>query len=174
MQKFKNCGKQGHTYKVCRAPSGGATATKAPKKTPPRRQQNYLEESEDQPFGLFTVRDKGDPSILVDLIINGTPITMTFDTGASISIIPEKTYQTQLPQLQLHKSQLLLRTYTEEPLKICGEAQVRVTYKDQQHNLSLVMVGGSSPPLLGRNWLQQIKLDWKEIIIVTTYLKSLL
>ena len=107
MQKCKNCGKQRHTYKVCRAPSGGTTctATKAPEKTPPRRQQNYLEESEDQTFGLFTVRDKGDLSILIDLSINGTPNTMTLDTGASISIISEKTYQTQLPRLQLHKSQ---------------------------------------------------------------------
>jgi len=59
---------------------------------------------------LFTVRDKGDPIILVDLSINGTPITMTLDTGVSLSIISEKTYQTQLPQLQLYKSELLLRT----------------------------------------------------------------
>ena len=59
-------------------------------------------------------------------------------------------------------------------MKICGETQVRVTYKDQQHNLPLVVVGGSGPPLLGRNWLQQIKLDWKEINIVSTNLESLL
>ena len=67
---------------------GWATATMAPEKTQPRRQQNYLEET----FGLFTVTDKGDPSILVDLSINGTPVTMTLVTGASISIISEKTY----------------------------------------------------------------------------------
>jgi len=72
-------------------------------RTQPKRQNNYLEVS----FSLFTVSDKGNPSILVDLI-NGTPITMTLDTGASISIISEKTYQTQFPQLQLYKSELLL------------------------------------------------------------------
>ena len=68
-------------------------------------------------FGLFTVNGKVNSSILVDLSIDGTPITMTLDTGASVSIISEKTHQTQLPHLQLSSSGLLLRTYTLE-LKI--------------------------------------------------------
>ena len=99
----------------------------------PKSQQNYVEESEDQPFGLFTVKGKVNSSILVDLSIDGTPITMTLDTGASVSIISEKTHQTQLPHLQLSSSGLLLRTYTGEPIKICRQTQVSVTYKDQQH-----------------------------------------
>ena len=123
---------------------------------------------------MFTVKDAVHSGILIDLSINGTPITMTLDTGPSISIISEKTYKTQLPHLHLHKSDILLRTYTGETLTICGENQVVVKYKNQQYNLPLVVVEGDGPPLFGRNWLQQITLDWKEIGMVTTNLDSLL
>ena len=99
---------------------------------------------------------------------------MTLDTGASISIISEKTLKTRLPQLQLRKSNILLRTYTGEPLKICGETDVCVKYNDQQCHLQLVVVEGEGPPLFRRNWLQEIKLDWKEISMVSISLESLL
>ena len=36
------------------------------------------------------------------------------------------------------------------------------------------MVEGKGPPLFGRNWLQEIKLDWKEISMVSISLESLL
>ena len=117
-QKCRNCGKQGHTYKVCRAPPTESTnATEKSQPTPPqagvhpRKHQNYV---------------------------------------------------------------ILLRTYTGETLTICGENQVIVKYKNQQYNLPLVVVEGDGPPLFGRNWLQQITLDWKEIGMVTTNLDSLL
>ena len=131
-------------------------------------------ESEDQAFGLFTVKSNANSGILVNLSINSTPIAMTLDTGASISIISELTLKTRLPQLQLRKSNILLRTYTGEPLKICGETDVCVKYNDQQCHLQLVVVEGEGPPLFGQNWLQEIKLDWKEISMVSISLESLL
>ena len=100
---------------------------------------------------MFTVKDAVYSGILIELSINGTPITMTLDTGASISIISEKTYKTQLPHLRLHKSDILLRTYTGETLTICGENQAFVKYKNQQHHLPLVVVEGDGPPLFGQN-----------------------
>ena len=56
--------------------------------------------------------------IMVNLAINGTPMTMTLDTGASISVITQKSYKANLPNLKLHKSEVLLKTYTGEPLKV--------------------------------------------------------
>ena len=99
---------------------------------------------------------------------------MTLDTGACFSIISEKTLKTRLPQLQWRKSNILLRTYTGESLKICRETDVCVKYNDQQCHLQLVVVEGEGLPLFGRNWLQEIKLDWKEISMVSISLESLL
>ena len=178
-QKCRNCGKQGHTYKVCKAPPTESTSpTEKSHPTPPqagthpRNHQSYFVEPEE--LGLFTVKDATHSGIFIELSINGTLITMTLDTGASISIISEQTYQTQLPHLHLHKSDILLRTYIGETLTVCGETQVCVTYKKQQYHLPLVIVEGNGPPLFGRNWLQQITLDWKEISMVMTNLDALL
>ena len=125
-------------------------------------------------FTVNTLDGQSDSSINVELLINGTPLKMTLDTGASVTIISSVTWQKQLPNLKLQQSNMLLKTYTGEPLKLQGEAQVTVCYKDQKVELPLIVVKGSGPLLLGRNWLQKIILDWREIKYVSTSLEGLL
>jgi len=76
--------------------------------------------------------------------------------------------------LKLQQSEILLKTYTGEPLKLQGEVQVMVCYKNQEVKLPLIVVKGDGPPLLGRNWLQDIVLDWKEIKYISTSLDGIL
>jgi hypothetical protein len=40
-----------------------------------------------------------------------------------------------------------------------GTIQAKVTYESQTAELSLVIVKGDGPTLLGRNWLERIKLN---------------
>ena len=47
---------------------------------------------------------------------------------------------------------MLLKTYTGEPLKLPGEAQVIVCYKDQKFKLPLVVEKGDGPPLLVKHY----------------------
>ena len=42
---------------------------------------------------------------------------------------------------------MLLKTYTGEPLKLQGEAQVTVCYKDQKVELPLIVAKGDGPPI---------------------------
>jgi len=44
---------------------------------------------------------------------------------------------------------------------------VPVVYKQQELLLPLIVVDGDSPPLLGRNWLEQLKLNWHNIFHVS-------
>ena len=44
---------------------------------------------------------------------------------------------------------------------------VKVEYKDQSHNLTLMVMKGDGPNLFGRDWLQYFQLDWKTIGIAT-------
>lgn len=37
------------------------------------------------------------------------------------------------------------------------------TYGGKEEDLGLVVVGGSGPGLLGRDWLSRLRLDWREI-----------
>ena len=49
-----------------------------------------------------------------------------------------------------------------------GAITVNVQYHEQSATLPLVVVRGSGPTLLGRDWLQKITLDWKGIHQVQT------
>ncbi len=93
--------------------------------------------------------------ITVTATVNGAKVPMQVDTGAALSIISEETYRTlwladAAPNLQ--ESDVKLKTYTGSVIVVKGILEVEVKYKD---NLSLVVVEGSGPSLLGRS-----NMDW--------------
>ena len=61
----------------------------------------------------------------------------------------------------------MLKTYTGEHIKVLGSIDVNVIYKNQKKQLPLLVVAGDGPSLFGRNWLQQIKLDWSGLHAVS-------
>lgn len=50
---------------------------------------------------------------------------------------------------------------------VCGEVHLPVVYEQQELVLPLIVVDGDGPPLLGRNWLEQLKLNWSSIFHVS-------
>ena len=99
---------------------------------------------------------------------------MEVDTGAALSVISETTRLAIFLEHTLHPSTLILKTYTDERLKVTGTLNVRVRYGDQKQKLVLVVVAGNGPSLLGRNWLKYICLDWSSIFAVRTARKKTL
>lgn len=123
---------------------------------------------DDELFELFTVysaQDKAD-GIYIDLQLNGTTVSMQLDTGASLSLIPENIYKDKLKDCMLRPTSIHLASYTGDKIPVLGEIKVPVTYEGQQCSLPLIVVKGDKPPLLRRNWLQKISLNWKEIFIL--------
>ena len=116
--------------------------------------------------GVIQTRAPSQP-IRVKVEINGRPVTMEVDTGAAVSLMSEKNWKDVLSGTPLKKSSLILQTYTAEQMPVVGECQVAVQYGDQQKMLTLYVVKGHGPSLLGREWLRSIQLDWKSIGQVT-------
>ena len=114
------------------------------------------------------------PSIKVDLKVNNVEVVMELDTGASLTIMSEKTFKHRLPHLELQPSAVILKTYSGEQLTVLGQAQVKVAYKNQEIEAPLIVLAGDDPTLFGRNWLQLLQLDWKEIRYMTTAIDTLL
>ena len=56
-----------------------------------------------------------------------------------------------------------MQTYSKEPIAVVGTTDVQVAYEGQTAILPLVIVRGEGPTLLGRNWLSQIRLNWRKI-----------
>ena len=99
--------------------------------------------------------------------LNGTELKMEMDTGASLSLISEETCHkvweanSAPPFLP---STANLRTYTAEKIATLRRIEVEVIINAQTAHLSLVVVKGAGPSLLGVGWLQELWLDWKQNI----------
>ena len=174
-----NCGKRGHIATVCRSPKKKRQPGRHPSKksglgtkyvTTTRNQEPDSEEDvNDESLPLYTVGGGATPPIKVPLLVDGKSLTMELDTGAAITIVSEKQYKDLFSHLPLKESQVLLKTYSGEQLPVVGDVTVRVQYEQQTQEMELTVVAGEGPSLLGRNWLQHLRLNWRDIIAVSQH-----
>ena len=166
------CKKKGHIARVCRSKAkqqrGGKTSTshKSLGKT------NVIHIDEKEVGTEYTVNHvdgtKKSP-YTVELSVNGAPLKMEVDTGAAVSLISEATYKRLWKNPpKLKPTTTRLRTYSGQQLVVLGTLVVNVEYETQQVARSLIVVKGSGPSLLGRDWLTMIRLDWKSLSVHQT------
>ena len=90
----------------------------------------------------------------------GKPVKMQLDTGASVALVSERLYKEKLKECPLQPASIRLSSYTGDTIPVLGQIQVPpVQYKGKEWTLPLVFVKGEKSALLGRNWLQNIKLN---------------
>ena len=106
----------------------------------------------------------GNYGIDIPFELEGINISMEPDTGAGVSIISEETYKKYFREIPLNPCTTKLHTYTKEAINVLGKIKVNVAYQGQHARLPLVVVKGTGPSLLGRDWLSVIKLDWARVI----------
>ena len=108
---------------------------------------------------------KGGPKVTLE--VAGRDLELDVDTGASVTVLPHHVHSQYLKHVQLQKSKIALRSYSGQPLRVVSEATVPIRYGDQ-HTMGqmLVVHAPSKPPVMGRNWLQSIKLDWQSLFMV--------
>ena len=169
----RTCGKIGHIAAVCNSGKGTkATSTRSPNHNTSSQKSrstraNYMEAEEvsnSDELHLFAIGTSSKPKPLTcEVIVEGNPLVMEIDTGAEVSVISEGTRQAIFPGLQPTKSSILLKTYTNEVMSVVGELQVKVQYGEQTETLKLIVVSGRGPSLLGRDWLQKLRLHWQNI-----------
>ena len=198
--KCHTCGKKGHLARMCKsAQDPGLPRDQRPRQPKGRykrhqnQQMKYVtEESEqgseefeqdseegemDSEYGLFQIRcvqGSSTAAIVVNPHINGVSLSMELDTGAAVSLVSKKTWERHFPGVKLTKSETLLKTYSGEKLKVEGQADVHVSYQEQEKTLPLIVVSGQGPFLWGRNWLAAIRLNWTQIKQVQKGLESVL
>ena len=156
--KCHGCGKIGHLKKVCRS-SNPQEAVRTVEDTSTSTQEQYeLYHLEDA-----TLPKTSENPYKVTLTIEGKSVQMEIDTGASLSLVSEHTYQELWPTASLQKTAVKLKTYTGTPLKVLGLMYATVCYEQQTVTLPLLVVAGVGASLVGRNWLEKIILNWKAI-----------
>ena len=86
------------------------------------------------------------PPIVVKLRVDDCTIIIEIDTGVSVSIMSEHTFQGLWPGRSLLSTDLKLRCYSMEPIAVLGCCYVNIGYKGQTaNNVLLVVVEGSVP-----------------------------
>jgi predicted aspartyl protease len=170
------CGKMGHIAKVCRSSKTissekgrqkpGKNFRKKKGRGPEMNKVEQTESDEELEYNLFSLKDKT-PPYSENLNVNGMDVNMEIDTGASFSVINEKTFQEisrGKKNLELKQTEIsLVRTFTGEKISPKGITEVVVEYNNQVRQLPVLVLNGSGPNLIGRNWLEKICLNWTSI-----------
>ena len=115
---------------------------------------------------MFNIRGTRGQPYRVTVQLNNHNLEMEIDTGASLSIISDETYQsfwTSQPKPELQPTTVKLHTYTQGSITVLGSITVDVAYKGQSKTLTLLVVAEQGQSLLGRNWLKELQLDWQEL-----------
>ena len=177
-QNCRKCGKKGHIAKVCRSSSSVSKSKDKESKdkekdkttsTSKQKLNNHKMELNSQTHdtpnleALFNVDNSTTPVITVTPTVNGIQLPMELDTGASVSLISERTWREQFQAAPLESTSVVLKTYTGQNLRVLGQLTVDVQYEQQRNSLPLLVVTGQGPPLLGRNWLAHIRLNWQQV-----------
>ncbi|EEC16206.1 hypothetical protein IscW_ISCW011925 [Ixodes scapularis] len=178
------CGRTGHLARVCRGgrTSGGQQQQQQPGSSPGSNQARgqggrrkktrrgraapgpgsssatvHVVADEPQIFDVWHLNKLSSvPPYLVSVEICGHPITMELDTGASVSVMPGKLFKRTFPGVSIEASDVMLRSYSGQLSQVQGWAQVSVRLGDREAILPLYLTKGSSPTLLGRNWIHSL------------------
>ena len=93
---------------------------------------------------------------------------LSYDTtfGDEDGILSEATYRviaetSEIPSLE--KSNIRLKTYTGEAIKVLGATTVNARYANQEATLSIQVVEGAGPDLMGRDWLAKFEVTLGEV-----------
>ena len=122
-----------------------------------------------QEYTLFHVHLGQNKPYEVTISVNGNPLRMKIDTGASVSVVDKETFNAirrgEKP-LEIQKSSVRLQSYTGGGIPVLGSVRVPVQHNSQTLTLPLLVTEGSGPSLLGRDWLHALRLDWHTIFSV--------
>ena len=80
-------------------------------------------------------------------------MSMEVDTGAAVSLMSQAVQERLFLQVTLQATTTNLQFYTGEAMKVVGKLPVTATYANQSKALTLNIVPGNGPTLLGREWL---------------------
>lgn len=172
--KFKDkicnqCKKEGHLAKVCLQPKMNAGND--------THNVTHEVDSIDDEFETHEIHNiigqgKDSDKFVIKIRIEGNPVEMELDTGASVSSISYNDFKNLNIVNKIFKTKATLKTYTGEPIYPKGVSFVNCcTYNGNKSFIGKVyIINKPVDPIFGREWMRQIGLDKK---INCTDIKSL-
>ena len=138
------CNRIGHLERVCRQ--------KKERKYVAEHIQSYVQPKKSPPH-----------SREVSLRVNNHVVAFELDTDVMSTIISEK-HWSAIGSPRLDRSNLPSKSYRGTSVMTEGECKVKVEHGNQVFNLSVIVMHGMSPTLLGLDWIKRLRLDLYGII----------
>ena len=160
------CGKRGHIARACPAKNNSKPSwSKHQRQLAQHRlsKTHALEEEEDAMLYNTSASYTTVKALMVEPTINGTPIRMELDTRSALLIIQDCLSRHHLSRLPLSPTSVVLKTYSGGRIIPLGVISVDIEYNGQYHNGKALILKTDGPPLFGRDWLQHIRIDWRNV-----------
>ena len=118
--KCHKCGRQGHLAKVCRTKGINLT----------ERIETHLPPSAHMDNVIFRVGNRESQPYQVVLKVNNQVVIMEVDTGAAVTIMSSKSFNSLFPRATSQETTFRLCTYMAKEIPILGQKSVNVQYGD--------------------------------------------
>lgn len=171
----RNCGKKGHVERACR----NKKTTEQSKKKDKRDNDKYKKKrqvhtvkydkssSSDEDMTVNTVRimsvDENSDCYWAKTNLEGHPVKMQIDTGSKASLVSYQIYKKCMKHLPLRPSDTVFKAYTGHKVHMKGMTDVTVQCNSQTAKLPVYVTKGNFAPIMGRVWLNALRLDWQEV-----------
>lgn len=99
-----------------------------------------------------------------DLKVNNEIFSFEIDSGSPVTVINLDDARRHFGKSTIQKNDTELESYCGTPLQILGFIYVDVTTNTVHKNVKMYIARSKRNPLLGREWMSQIKLDWAKIL----------
>ena len=173
------CRKLGHLSSVCWHNQQQEHAKKHLQKQKKQSTQTYTmhastdfsseeEEFDSNQLSIHKASRSHTDKITTVLTVSGIKVEMEVDTGAEVSTMPMAVYKQKLSHVLLCPSTVRLHQYDGTTLPTKGKIEVVVTTDHDQQSITgkfvIVDIPNDQLPLLGRDWLLKLRLDWPALL----------
>lgn len=158
--KYKNsvcnfCNKTGHLEKMCELKNSSHNKTK-------NNQKKFQTANTVKMIGK--VQSRGLEPYMMTIQFGRQTTKFEVDSGSAFTIVSKKTFKSGFPDVVLNRGSKNIADYQGGLIKIHGETDINIVFKDQVlKNLPLIVVDCDAPSIIGRNWFSQLGISFNGV-----------
>ncbi|XP_055714392.1 uncharacterized protein K02A2.6-like [Phlebotomus papatasi] len=149
----RQCGEKGHIRRACTKEK--SKKKKAGKKVNVVKLSDDTSDEDETVNQINTIAEQWN-GVWVSVKIEGVPLEMEVDSGASNTVISEKDWRNLKISKDYRECNVKLQTWLKKGVTVKGKLKVKVELADRKVKLPLIITKEGGKPLLGRNWFQAL------------------